>query len=88
MVKNMRLQAYLTPENEYAVQQLLASVNVERSKAGLEPVTISNLVNEVISRIDQMTSLNICGVYLLNRQNATPLPVEPLKRDYKQQGAA
>lgn len=88
MVKHMRLQAHLTHENEVAVQQLLASVNAERAKAGLVPATISNLVNEVISRIDQMPSLNICGVYLTNRQDAAPLPVEPLKRDCKQQGAA
>lgn len=83
MVEHMRLQAYLTPENEVAVQQLLASVNAERAKAGLEPATISSLVNEIISRIDQMSSLNICGVYLMNRQDAAPLPVEPLKRDRK-----
>lgn len=79
----MRLQAYLTPENEVAVQQLLASVNAEREKAGLEPATISKLINEIISRIDQMQSLNICDVYLMNRQNAAPLPVEPLTRDRK-----
>lgn len=71
-----------------AVRQLLASVNAERAKTGLEPATISNLVNEVISRIDQMPSLNLCGVYLTNRQDAAPLPLEPLKRDRKEQGAA
>lgn len=82
----MRLQAHLTHESEIAVRQLLASVNVERSKAGLEPVTISTLINDVISRIDEMQTLNLCGVFLLNRKDAAPLPLEPLKRDFKGRG--
>ena len=83
----LRLQAHLTYENEIALRQLLTSVNASRAKAGLETVTISALVNDMIARIDEMQTLNLCGVFLLNRRDAEPLPLEPLKRDYKNQGA-
>ena len=82
-----RLQAHLTYESEMALRQLLASVNASRTKAGMEPVTVSALVNDMIARIDEMQTLNLCGVFLLNRRDAEPLPLEPLKRDYKNQGA-
>ena len=81
MVEHMRLQAHLTHESEMAIRQLHASVNAERSKAGLEPVSISTMVNDVITRIDEMQTINLCGVFLLNRRDAAPLPLEPLKRD-------
>lgn len=77
-----RLQAHLTGENETALRQLLASVNASRAKAGMEAVTVSALVNDMIARIDEMQTLNLCGVFLLNRRDAEPLPLEPLKRDF------
>ena len=87
----MRLQAHLTSESEIAVRQLLASVNDARAKLGLEPVTISALINDVITRIDEIQTLNLCGVFLLNRRDAVPVPLDqlkPLQWDRKEQGAA
>jgi hypothetical protein len=77
-----RLQAHLTYESEMALRQLLASVNVARAKAGMEPVTISLLVNEMISRVDEMQTVNLCGVFLMDRRADEPLPLEPIKRDF------
>lgn len=66
----MRLQAHLTPEHTAAVNQLLAEVNAARQAAGMEPVKISALVHDIINRIDEMKTVNLCGVFLLNRQPA------------------
>lgn len=68
----MRLQAHLTPENTDLVNQLLADVNAERSKLGLEPVKISHLVHEILNRVGEMRAINLCGVFLLNRREAVP----------------
>jgi len=62
--KPMRLQAHLTNENTDAIMHLLADVNAAREAAGLEPVSLQFLTNNIIDRIAQMPTVQLCDVYV------------------------
>lgn len=83
----MRLQAHLTKEHETAINALLESVNETRKRAGLEPANISFLVNEILARTFERTSVNLCNVFVtigepaiaLKSARTASVPVSTLK---------
>ena len=66
----MRINCSITPDHRRALSQMITAVNAKRAEQGLEPVTQSQIVNEIIGRAAERDTINLCGIYLIKSQYA------------------
>lgn len=78
----MRINCWITPENRQALSHLITAVNIERAHSGLDEVSQAHVLNDIIARVAEMRTVNLCGVFLLNRRETFPATTD------KNQGAA
>lgn len=60
----MRINCSITPENRGQMTQLIQAVNTQRAMLGLPPVNQAAVIQEMIHRISEMSTVNLCGVFV------------------------
>ncbi|ENU4835475.1 hypothetical protein ACFH4J_003459 [Escherichia coli] len=62
--ETMRINCSIKPENRLTLSQLITAVNQQRARLGLEDVRQSDVVNEIIARAGEQSTINLCGVFV------------------------
>lgn len=63
----MRINCWITPENRKGLSNLITAVNIKRAEAGLDEVSQAHVLNDVIARVVEMSTVNLCGTFLIKR---------------------
>lgn len=66
----MRINCSITPENRLALSQIIKAVNEQRAALGLPPVMQSAVVNEIIARAAEWSTINLCSVFITREQRS------------------
>lgn len=66
----MRVNCWITPDNRKHLSNMITAVNCERAAKGLEEVSQAHVLNDIIERVAQMSTVNLCGVFLLKSTRA------------------
>lgn len=61
----MRINCWITPENRLSLSQLITAVNIQRAAAGLPETSQAHVLNDVIARVAEMSTVNLCGTFLV-----------------------
>lgn len=64
----MRINCSITLHNRIALWQFISAVNEQRQAMGLEPATQSEVVNEIIARAAERSTINLCNVFITREQ--------------------
>lgn len=68
----MRINSRITPENRVALSHLITAVNIKRVNMGLDEVRQSDVLNEIIARAAEQSTINLCGVFLIKERPGNP----------------
>lgn len=66
----MRINCWITPENRKSLSYLITAVNIKRVETGLDEVSQAHVLNEIIQRAAEMSTINLCGVFLAKKSRA------------------
>lgn len=67
----MRINCSITPDNRRALSHIITAVNIRRAELGLREASQSEVVNEIIARAAERTTINLCNVFLTKQHDAT-----------------
>ncbi len=65
----MRINCWITPENRISLSHLITAVNIKRQEMGLDEVSQAHVVNDIIQRVAEMSTVNLCGTFLIKSLN-------------------
>lgn len=66
----MRINCWITPENRIRLSQMITAVNIQRVQCGLEEVSQAHVLNDIIERAAEMSTINLCGMFLLKQERS------------------
>ncbi|SUY95346.1 Uncharacterised protein [Citrobacter freundii] len=68
----MRINCSITPTERAQLSYLIEAVNVQRAALKLPPVNQTAVVQEIIHRVSEMSTVNLCNVFIsgLSDENA------------------
>lgn len=64
----MRINCSITPTERAQLSYLLYSVNDQRAALNLPPVNQAAIVQEIIHRVSEMNTVNLCNVFITRTQ--------------------
>ncbi|MGO3911527.1 hypothetical protein [Huaxiibacter chinensis] len=66
----MRINCWITQDNRTSLSQMITAVNIKRAEMGLEEVSQAHVLNDIIQRAGEMTTINLCGVFLMKHSRS------------------
>lgn len=66
----MRINCWITQNNRTALSDLITAVNIKRAEMGLCEVSQAHVLNDILQRAAEMSTINLCGVFLVKQSRA------------------
>lgn len=66
----MRINCWITPENRVDLSAMITAVNQQRAALGLGPVSQAHVLNDIIARAAEQSTINLCSVFVTREQRS------------------